>query len=54
MIVMLDMTDMDAFMRDYAGPLHAPYAKHGVEHLNARPSPPASRLAPPSRPPRRT
>ena len=39
MIVMLDVTDMDAFMSDYAGPLQAHHAKHGVETLVATPSP---------------
>lgn len=39
MIVMLDVTDMDAFMRDYAGPLQVHHAKHGVETLVATPAP---------------
>lgn len=39
MIVMLDVTDMDAFMSDYAGPLQTHHAKHGVETLVATPTP---------------
>ncbi|MFN3172340.1 MAG: DUF1330 domain-containing protein [Hyphomicrobiales bacterium] len=39
MIVMLDVKDMDAFMSDYAGPLQAHRAKHGVETLVATPTP---------------
>ncbi|MEM6616709.1 MAG: DUF1330 domain-containing protein [Pseudomonadota bacterium] len=39
MIVMLDVTDMDAFMRDYAGPLQSHHAKYGVETVIATPAP---------------
>lgn len=39
MIVMLDVTDMGAFMSDYASPLQAHHAKHGVETLVATPAP---------------
>lgn len=39
MIVMLDVTDMGAFMSDYAAPLQAHHAKHDVETLVATPSP---------------
>lgn len=39
MIVMLDVEDMEAFMSDYAGPLQAHHAKHGVEVLVATPAP---------------
>lgn len=38
MIVMLDVTDMGAFMADYAGPLQGHHAKHGVETLVATPA----------------
>lgn len=38
MIVMLDIEDMGTFMQDYAGPLQAIHAKHGVETLVASPS----------------
>lgn len=39
MIVQLDVTDMTAFMTDYAGPLQDIHARHGVETLVATPSP---------------
>lgn len=39
MIVMLNVTDMDAFMRDYARPLQPHNAKHGVEALVATGAP---------------
>ena len=39
MIVQLDVTDMPTFMADYAGPLQAVHARHGVETLVATPSP---------------
>lgn len=39
MIVLLDVSDMDAFMRDYARPLQRHHAKHGVETLVATAAP---------------
>ncbi|MBM1634367.1 DUF1330 domain-containing protein [Sulfitobacter mediterraneus] len=39
MIVMLDIDDMPAFFEDYARPLQAIHAKHGVEVLAATPEP---------------
>lgn len=38
MIVMLDVTDFDALMSDYAGPLQAHHAKHSVEVIVATPA----------------
>lgn len=37
-VAMLDIEDMSAFMQDYAGPLQAINARHGVETLVAAPS----------------
>ena len=39
MIVMLDVSDMEAFYADYAGPLAAHHQKHGVETLVGTPTP---------------
>ena len=39
MIVQLDVTDMGAFMSDYAGPLQDIHARHDVEVLLATPAP---------------
>ena len=39
MIVMLDISDMDAFMADYAAPLQPIHQRHGVELVVASPAP---------------
>lgn len=39
MIVMLDISDMDAFMSDYAGQLQPIHAKYGAEVIVATPQP---------------
>ena len=39
MIVMLDVSDMEEFIADYAGPLVAHHQKHGVETLVGTPTP---------------
>jgi len=39
MIAMLDVSDMDAFMSEYAGPLQSIHGKYGVETVVATPSP---------------
>lgn len=35
MIVMLEITDLPSFMKDYAGPIEAIHARHGAEVLVA-------------------
>ncbi|ABD55538.1 DUF1330 domain-containing protein [Jannaschia sp. CCS1] len=39
MIVMLEIDDMPTFFEDYANPLQAIHARHGVEVLAATPAP---------------